>query len=251
MLKKEKQISVNDIVKEMIAENVGTVLNICGNQTEFEYSQTIKKDFEKMGLNFLSATGFHPHEAEKFIDNSTDWIVKNSSGISAVGEVGLDFHYDFSPREMQRKMLRKMVEISLEVQKPLIIHGRNGEEEIAKILLDYGLRDKKIIFHCYTGTFETAMKIFENGWLISFSGIVTFNKSFDIQNILKNSPVDRIFFETDSPFLAPVPFRGKINTPGKVRYVYEFASELLQIEKSELASAVKNNFEKFFDFKIS
>ncbi|HQN73082.1 MAG TPA: TatD family hydrolase, partial [bacterium] len=96
-----------------------------------------------------------------------------------------------------------------------------------------------------------AMKIFKNGWYLSFSGIVTFNRSIELQKILENSPVDRIFFETDSPFLAPVPFRGKVNTPAKVRYVYEFASYILQKDIEELKKKIKDNFERFFNITIS
>ncbi len=251
MLVKEKGCQQSEIIDEMKNDGVGTVVNICGNEDELIFSQQIQSAFQDKGISFFSVAGFHPHEAEKFIDSPTRWISDNGDRIVAVGEVGLDFHYDFSPRETQRKMLRKMIGLSLELQKPLIIHGRNGEEEIIETLLEYGLKDEKVLFHCYTGSLETARKIFENGWHISFSGIVTFNRSVELQNILKNSPLDRIFFETDSPFLAPVPFRGRINTPAKVRYVYEFASRFLNIEVSEMQKKVKDNFERFFNITMS
>lgn len=251
MLVKEKECQVSEIIAEMKENGVNALVNICGNEDELVFSQQIRNTFYDNGISFFSVAGFHPHEAEKFIDSPTRWISDNRDGITAVGEIGLDFHYDFSPRETQRKMLRKMTTLSLELQKPLIVHGRNGENEIIETLLQYGLKDRKVLFHCYTGSLETAKKIFENGWHISFSGIVTFNRSIEIQNILKNSPLDKIFFETDSPFLAPVPFRGRTNTPAKVRYVYEFASRFLNIEVSQMQKKVKDNFERFFNVEIS
>jgi TatD DNase family protein len=108
------------------------------------------------------------------------------------------------------------------------------------------MKDKKVLFHCYTGTQKSADKIFSNGWNIAFSGIVTFKRSGELAEILKNGDIEKMFFETDSPFLSPVPFRGRINTPAKVRYVYEFASEILQVESEYLQKIVKRNFENFF-----
>lgn len=251
MLVNEKGIQLSDIISEMKTHGVLAMTNICGNEKELDFSKSIVSEFKKEGIQLFSAAGFHPHEAESSIDSEVKWITENEGHILAVGEVGLDFHYDFSPRETQRKMLRKMIDISLDVQKPLIIHGRDGEEEILNLLLEYGLKDKKVLFHCYTGPLYTASKIFENGWNISFSGIVTFKKSIEMSLILKSAPLDQVFFETDSPFLSPTPFRGQVNTPAKVKYVYDFASELLQINSRDLKNRVKNNFETFFNVKTS
>ncbi|HPA56697.1 MAG TPA: TatD family hydrolase, partial [bacterium] len=123
MLVKEKGCQISEIIDEMKENNVYAVANICGNENEFLFSQQIQNVFLDSGISFFSVAGFHPHEAEKFIDSPTRWISDNSDAITAVGEIGLDFYYDFSPRETQRKMLRKMIDLSLELQKPLIIHG--------------------------------------------------------------------------------------------------------------------------------
>lgn len=250
MLVNERGVKVSEIIDEMKNNGVISIVNVCGNEQELNFSKTVSAEFKNAGINFFSVAGYHPHEAEKYISSDAGWIVSESSLIIAVGEVGLDFHYDFSPRETQRKMLRKMIEVSLEVSKPLIMHGRNGEDEIIETLLEYGLKDKKVLFHCYTGTQESAEKIFRNGWHIAFSGIVTFKRSGELAEILKNGDREKIFFETDSPFLSPVPFRGRINTPAKVRYVYEFASEILQIDSECLQKSVKRNFENFFGVNL-
>lgn len=250
LLIKGKEIQLIDIINEMNENNVKAILNVCGEKDELEFSESVKNEFIKNNISFFSAAGVHPHEAEKFESFSTDWISQKRDEIIAIGEIGLDFHYNFSPQNIQRNMLRKMIELSLELQKPLIIHGRSGEEEIIETLLKYGFKGKKVLFHCYTGSLETVKKIFENGWYISFSGILTFKNSTDILEILKNSDLNKIFFETDSPFLSPAPFRGKINTPAKVKYVYEFASKSLNIELPELCDQVKRNFENFFSLSL-
>ena len=246
----ERNISLESIIDELHENQVDTVLDICGSEQELMYHKSVKETFTKNNINFYAAAGIHPQESSNFIDSDISWIAKNSKDIIAIGEVGLDFFYDFSPNEIQLKMLRTMIEQSIELQKPILIHGRCGEAQIYDMLNEYGFDDKKVLFHCYTGDLETAQKILEKGWLLSFSGILTFKKSADVLEIFNHTNVNRMFFETDSPFLAPVPFRGKPNTPGKVKYVYEFAAGLLKMKHDVLAEQVRKNFNDFFNLNI-
>ncbi len=242
----EKGVPIDQIIHEMKANNVCAVVNICGTVEEFDFSMSIKNDIESSGIKLFTAAGIHPHESASHISSDTDWIRENASSIIAVGEVGLDFHYDFSPREVQEKILRKMIELSIELKKPLIIHGRNAEERILEILEGSGYNGKKVLFHCYTGTPGTALKIIEKGYFISYSGILTFKKNSEISGSFEITPADRMLFETDSPFLAPVPFRGSVNTPAKVRSVYENAGLRKNTGIMELSATIKNNFNAFF-----
>ena len=246
----ERNIPLESIIDELHENQVDTVLDICGSEPELEYHQNVRETFLKNNINFYAAAGIHPQESSNFIDSDISWIAKNKENIIAVGEVGLDFFYDFSPKEIQLKMLRTMIEQTIELQKPILIHGRCGEALIFDMLNEYGFDDKKVLFHCYTGDLETAEKILEKGWNISFSGILTFKKSADVLNIFNHTSVNNMFFETDSPFLAPVPFRGKPNTPGKVRYVYNFAADLLKMKQEDLAQRVRKNFNEFFNLNI-
>ncbi|MBQ4437892.1 TatD family hydrolase [bacterium] len=246
----EKNISLESIIDELHENQVDTVLDICGSEHELEYHKSVEETFLKNNINFYAAAGIHPQESSNFINSDISWITKNKENIIAVGEVGLDFFYDFSPKEIQLKMLRKMIEQTIELEKPVLIHGRCGEAQIFDMLNEYGFDDKKVLFHCYTGDLETAEKILQKGWNISFSGILTFKKSADVLNIFNHTNINNMFFETDSPFLAPVPFRGKPNTPGKVRHVYNFAADLLNLKQEDLALQVRKNFNEFFNLNI-
>jgi len=246
MLLKEKNVPIEDILAELKQNNVKTVLNISGNSEEFEHALSLRDIFKENDIDLFHAAGIHPHEAQ---DASKDylWIRKNASKIIAIGEVGLDFHYNFSPEKEQEDVFRNMIKLSIELKKPLIVHGRNAEDRALEIFEEYGDKIENVLFHCYTGSMKTAQKIIEKSWLISFSGILTFKRSTEFHDILKEIGIKKVFFETDSPFLAPVPFRGRVNTPGKVFHVYDFASRLLEIEKDTVAKIVANNFNNFFN----
>lgn len=245
MLINERDVSKNQIIKELLANQVETVLNISGESGEIDHALKIEQDFTDKNIRFFHAAGVHPHEAQNASDDYT-WIRENSQKIVAVGEVGLDFHYDFSPRKDQEKVFRNMIELSIELQKPLIVHGRSAEDKAFQIIKEHGNKMGKVLFHCYTGDFKTAQKIVNEGWFISFSGILTFKKSTSFHEILRTIGIDKVLFETDSPFLAPVPFRGKVNTPAKVMHVYEFAADLLGIGLNEVIANVENNFKNLF-----
>lgn len=247
MLIHKRDIRSDLIITELKEKSVLSVLNISGNNEELQHALSLNKSFDSAQIKLFHAAGIHPHEAEKSSEDYT-WIRKNSSEIVAIGEVGLDFHYNFSPAKEQEKILRNMIDLSIELKKPLIVHGRSAEKRAVDIIREYR-NDLKVLFHCYTGDMKTALEIVEKGWLISFSGILTFKKSTDSHKILKAIGISKILFETDSPFLAPVPFRGKVNTPAKVFHVYDFASKLLGIDIDELAKAVSENFNDFFGLK--
>ena len=242
----EKGISLDQIIAEMKENGVFAVTDICGTIEEFDFSMSIKNKFENAGIKLFTAAGIHPHESARFIDSDTGWIAENADSIIAVGEVGLDFHYDFSPRDIQEKTLRKMAALSIEIKKPLIIHGRSAEERVLEILDESGYNSRKVLFHCYTGTPQTALKIIDRGYFISYSGILTFKKNSDIAESFELTPADRMLFETDSPFLAPVPFRGSVNTPAKVKNVYENGCLRINAGIVQFACDIKNNFNTFF-----
>lgn len=242
----ERNIPLEEIILELHENNVDTVVDICGTERELMFHEEVRETFQNNNINFYAAAGIHPQESEKYINEDNSWISKNSEKIIGIGEVGLDYFYDFSPKDIQLKMLRSMIELSIELQKPLLIHGRNGEAQIVDMLDEYGFDNRKVLFHCYTGPLDVAQKILSKNWLISFSGILTFKKSQEVVDIFNHTNINNMFFETDSPFLAPVPFRGKPNTPGKVKYVYDFAANLLNMKQDELGEHIRKNFNNFF-----
>jgi TatD DNase family protein len=163
----------------------------------------------------------------------------------AIGEIGLDFHYDYSPRDVQREVLRRQLRLAREVGLPVIIHTREADDETAAILEDEGAAETGGVIHCFTGGHDLAKRALALGFYISFSGIVAFPRSEVIQEVAKTAPADRILVETDSPFLAPPPHRGKRNEPAFVVEVARKVATLRGASLQDLAAQVAGNFDRF------
>ena len=199
-------------------------------------------------LGLPVSAGIHPHEAriatEAFYDELKAW---GSEGkIVAIGEVGLDYHYDHSPRNTQRDVLRRQVQLAREVRLPLIIHTREADAETAEILEGEGAQEVGGVIHCFTGSAELAERALALGFMISFSGILTFPRAEGIQAVARSVPDDRVLVETDSPFLAPIPMRGRRNEPAFVVHVASFLGRLRGQDPITLGRLVESNFHRLF-----
>lgn len=209
---------------------------------EGSYSKT--SDITKYRDNIYCVTAVHPHNADKYteaVEKELHRFVKNNKVIG-VGETGLDFYYNHSKPENQIKVFKRQVQIAKELKLPLIIHSREAENEVLRILEQEKI-DSSVVFHCYTGNRESAEEILKRDYYISISGIVTFKKADYLREIVKKIPLERIFTETDSPFLSPEPFRGKTNTPLRVELVAAKISEIKGISMKELNEAINRNFD--------
>ena len=192
--------------------------------------------------------GIHPHETNKDIVD-TNFIVKNleeNEKIIGVGETGLDFYYNNSDKIKQIKSFRTHIEASLISNVPLIIHSRDAEEETFDILNEYKNQKLKILMHCFTGSQKFAEKLLNFNSFFSASGIITFKNSKDLQKTFNFLPLDRILIETDSPFLAPVPNRGKKNEPSFIDFTATKLAEIKNLEKSEIVKVTSENFNNLF-----
>ena len=192
--------------------------------------------------------GIHPHESSKDIITSKE-IIKNlreNSKIIGVGETGLDFYYNNSEKEKQISSFKRHIEASIESDKPLIVHSRDAEKETFEILNHYKNQNIKILMHCFTGSKEFSEKLLTLNSYFSASGIITFKNSLDLQETFKSLPLDNILIETDSPFLAPVPNRGKKNEPSFIDFTASKLAEIKNISKSELVKITTNNFNRLF-----
>ena len=193
--------------------------------------------------------GIHPHETEANVVNK-ETIIKNITNyqkIIGVGETGLDFFYNHSEKERQIESFKTHIEASIELKKPLIIHSRNAEEETFDILNSYKLKDLKILMHCFTGSQEFAKKLLSLGAFFSASGVITFKNSTDLQNTFKTIPLNKLLVETDSPFLAPVPMRGKKNEPSFIKHTIEKLSLIKEKSLEEMIVLTTNNFNSLFN----
>ena len=206
------------------------------------------KDIVNLDDIIYGTIGIHPHEADSDIITS-DEIVKNlneNPKIIGIGETGLDFFYNNSDKDKQIKSFYKHIEASIKSNVPLIIHSREAEKETFEILNDYKDKNLKILMHCFTGSLEFAKKLQSLNAYFSASGIITFKNALELQNTFKSLPFDKILIETDSPFLAPVPNRGKKNEPSFIDYTAKKLAEIKEIPKEELVKITTSNFNNLF-----
>ncbi len=215
--------------------------------TSFESFSRIKEIINIDDIIY-GTIGIHPHESSKDIISSKE-IIKNlneNSKIIGIGETGLDFYYNNSEREKQISSFKEHIEASIKTNKPLIVHSRDAEKETYEILNDYKNEKIKILMHCFTGSKEFSKKLLTLNSYFSASGIITFKNSTDLQETFKSLPLKNILIETDSPFLAPVPNRGKKNEPSYIDYTAAKLAEIKDISKSELIKITTNNFNRLF-----
>jgi TatD DNase family protein len=196
------------------------------------------------------ALGMHPHDARLVTDDTIEQIrqMAKSPRVKAIGEIGLDYHYLHSPKEDQRRVLADFVRLAHELKKPLVIHDRDCGDELIDILRAEGAEKLGGMVHCFTGAEDLARKYLDLGFIVSFTGIITFKKSDALREVVKMVPLDRITVETDSPFLAPMPHRGKKNEPAYVRLVAEAVAAIKGVSVEELARVTHANIQRVFAF---
>jgi len=195
-----------------------------------------------------AAVGVHPHDALSLDDAAYDELARlaDAPEVLAVGEIGLDYHYDHSPREVQRAVFARLVGLARDKQKPIVIHTRNAPADTLDILQSEGARDVGGVIHCFSEDRAFAARALDLGFDLSFSGIVTFKSSVAIQDVAQWAPLDRILVETDSPYLAPIPKRGKPNEPAYVVHTARRVAELRGIAFEALAEATTVNAQRAF-----
>jgi TatD DNase family protein len=195
-----------------------------------------------------AAVGVHPHQASTWSDGDEVHLARAAEHerVVAIGEAGLDYHYDFSPRETQREVMARQVRLAVKVGLPIIIHCREAAPDVATILENEGGRECGGVIHCFTENAEFAGRCLELGFHISFSGIVTFESAGDLRQVARQIPENRLLVETDSPYLAPAPHRGKRNEPRRVRQVLETLARERKADAAALAGATTVNFHRLF-----
>ncbi len=197
----------------------------------------------------FAAIGVHPHEAKEIKDGWYEAFrsLARQPKVVAYGEIGLDYHYDHSPREVQRERFREQICLARELNLPLIIHTREAQDDTVSILREEGAGDVGGVFHCFSGDAWLAKDALDMGFYLSFSGVLTFKNATMLRDVAKTVPLDRLMVETDCPYLTPVPYRGKRNEPAYVQYVAETLVEVRGNESLEsLARATADNTKRLF-----
>ena len=236
--------NISEVLKRSKNIGIKKILTICTTLRSFE---SIKKIL-KLDDIIYGTFGIHPHETDsnhvskkKILDN-----IKINPKIIGIGETGLDFYYNNSKKNKQIDSFKTHIEAAIEVNLPIIVHSRNAEEETFNVLNIYKDQKPKILMHCFTGSYIFYKEMKKLNSYFSASGIITFNNSKDLQNTFSKISTDKLLVETDSPFLAPVPMRGKKNEPCYIKHTVKKLSEIKNIDLSEMINKTTCNFEKLF-----
>lgn len=221
-------------------------LNVCIDLENFDPVLKIAETYPQV----FASVGVHPNEALER-EPSIDELVKlaNHKKVIAFGETGLDYYRKETDKKIQQERFRRHIRAAKQLKKPIIVHTRQAREDTMKILKEEGADEVGGIMHCFTEDLATAQQAMDLNFYISFSGIITFQNAKELQSVAKQIPLDRLLIETDSPYLAPVPFRGKPNEPAYVYYVAEALAKLKEVSLEEIANHTTENFFKLFKIK--
>lgn len=228
----------DDIIQNAYKEGVEYIVNIGVERNSCENSIKLAQKYEQI----YATAGFHPHNASEYDEDLLRNFLNNKKVI-AIGEIGLDYYRMLTPKRVQQETFEKQVALAAELNLPIIIHDREAHQDCLDILDKYN--PKKLVFHCYTGDIFFAEKILQRGWNISFTGIITYKNSH-LPDVARIIPPESYFVETDSPYLSPVPKRGKRNSPLHLRYIIEKLAEIRNVTPKMVAQKTYENACRFF-----
>lgn len=237
---------LDNIIQRAVDNDVKFLQTICTRLDNFENILSIAKKYN----NVFASVGIHPSDAMEVVDSSKLVELAQHEKVIGLGETGLDYFYnkEKKQKDVQRASFEQHIIASQSNKLPVIIHMREAEDDSFAIINEYMKREEfPALIHCFTASREFARKMLDLGLYISISGIVTFKNAADLQEIVRFIPLDRLLIETDSPYLAPVPKRGKTNEPAYTKYVAQYIADLKQISINEVAEKTTNNFFQLFD----
>ena len=239
---------LNEVVKRAVLSQVNYLLTICTTPESFKRILLILKKYK----NIYGTYGIHPHETQKYknVDSSfISKVKKKYKKIIGVGETGLDFFYNHSDKEVQKKSFIEHIKAASELNVPIIVHSRNAETDTYEILKSEKKNSNlKILMHCFTGSKDFAKKLLDINCYISVSGIITFKNSTELSETISSIPIENLLVETDSPYLAPNPYRGKTNEPSFILHTIEKLSQIKKVTKENIMFNTTTNFKKLFNF---
>jgi len=238
-----------DVIKRARDAGVTTMLNVgTGDPHSGAFERAVS--LAEKHTNVYAAIGVHPHDAKLFDDAAEQRIIgliKRSKRVIAWGEIGLDYHYDHSPRDVQREVFRRQLRLARSLELPVIVHSREADDDTIEILrqelADY---ERGGVMHCFGGTLAMAESALELGFFISFAGNLTFKNAQDLRDVARQLPLDRLLIETDCPYLTPVPFRGKRNEPARVVETAHCLGTIHGRDLEEIGKVTSANFKQLF-----
>lgn len=232
----------DEVLNDLKNHNVDLVVNVGCDEKTSENSIKLAEKYD-----FIYATvGFHPHSASEFKPHHIK-LLKNMAShkkVLAIGEIGLDYFYDNSPRDIQKEVFAKQLKLANELDLPVVIHDRDAHNDCLEIIKDNP--PKKLVYHCYSGSVEYAKILQKMGYMMSFGGAVTFKNARVSRQVLEFLPIEHIMLETDSPYLTPVPFRGKRNDSRYLNIVAEFIADIKGMSTEDVIEITTKNAKEFF-----
>jgi TatD DNase family protein len=237
---------LDQVVSRARAAGVATIVVVggAGDLSSNEAAVTVARSFPRL----FATVGMHPHDAKDVSEEDFKRLKELTTDLKvvAVGETGLDFYYNHSPRELQMRTFTRFIHMACETHLPIVVHDRDAHRQVAERLRTEGGTNLHGVIHCFTGDFAAAREFLDLGFYLSFSGIITFKNAEPLREVAREIPLDRMLIETDSPYLAPVPHRGKRNEPAFVRFVAETVAEVRGISLEEVARATTQNAQNLF-----
>ena len=237
---------LDDVVRRAEYNQVKYLLTICTTLESFEKIKLIVKKYK----NIYGTFGIHPHESKKYTNIDSKFILKLKNKykkIIAIGETGIDFYYNHSDKKIQKESFVEHISAASQLNIPVIVHSRNAETDTYEIIKSEKKNSNlKVLMHCFTGSKDFAKKLIDLNCYISVSGIITFKNSTELSDTISSIPIENLLVETDSPYLAPIPYRGKSNEPSYIVHTVEKLSQIKNISKEHVMSNTTNNFKKLF-----
>jgi TatD DNase family protein len=243
---KEYAGEVEAVIARARAAGVDTIIAVggAGDMSSNSEALALAARFE----NVYATVGMHPHDAKDVGADELKTLKELASGpkVVAVGETGLDYYYNHSPHDVQRRVFAQFIQMACDTQLPIVVHERDAALQVADLLRSEGAGKLRGVIHCFTGNYDAACAYLDLGFYLSFTGIITFKNAEPLRKVMRQVPLERIFVETDSPFLTPVPHRGKRNEPAYVRFVAETIAKVKGVELAEVARQTTANVKALF-----
>lgn len=235
-----------EVIQRALDNGVHRIVNIGFNRETIPTSIALAEKYEFI----YSAVGWHPQDAKDMTPQDLKWIEDLCAHpkVVAIGEIGLDYYWDTSPKDIQQKVFREQIQLARRINKPIIIHNRDAHQDIVDILKEEKASEIGGVMHCFSGSWEIAEQCLDMNFYISFGGPVTFKNAKQPKEVLSKVPLDRLLIETDAPYLTPHPYRGKRNETGYVRLVAEAAAEIKGLNMEEMSKITTENACRLFQF---
>lgn len=233
------------VIERCREEGVELILNAGSNISTSQKSLAIAGEYDFI----YAAVGVHPHDAKSMDEGTLDILRELASNpkVKAIGEIGLDYHYDFSPRDIQKQGFMEQIDLAKQLKLPIIVHDRESHGDVMEIFKRMNVKDMGGVLHSFSGSVEMARECLKLGFYLSISGPITFKNAVKNVEVVKEIPLDMLLIETDSPYLTPVPHRGERNYPGYVRHVAEKIAEIKGISFEEVAQKTLENGKRLFN----